>query len=193
MDITRIGPDDWQTFREVRLASLAGSPGAFGSRHADWVEAPEPQWRSRLTTVPLTLLAQDGTNVVGVVSGQRVGEHEVELISMWVAPAVRGAGVARALIDAVVEWATARTGRRSSWSAATTRGHAPRTSGRASSTWGCHRTGRPTNPRRTGWSCAAEHVAGCANRQLDGRATEQPLTGVSAGQGLFCAGGRYWV
>jgi ribosomal protein S18 acetylase RimI-like enzyme len=105
VDITRIGPDDWQTFREVRLASLAGSPGAFGSRHADWVEAPEPQWRSRLTTVPLTLLAQDGTNVVGVVSGQRVGEHEVELISMWVAPAVRGAGVARALIDAVVEWA----------------------------------------------------------------------------------------
>ncbi|NUO92436.1 MAG: GNAT family N-acetyltransferase [Dermatophilaceae bacterium] len=105
MDITRIGPDDWQMFREVRLASLSESPGAFGSRHADWVDAPEQQWRSRLTTVPLTLLAHDGTGLVGVVSGQPVGEHEVELISMWVAPAARGAGVARELIDAVVDWA----------------------------------------------------------------------------------------
>lgn len=105
MEITRIGPDDWETFRDVRLRSLAESPEAFGSRHADWVEAPEQQWRSRLTTVPLTLLARDGSDVVGVVSGQPVGEHEVELISMWVAPAVRGAGVARALIDAVVAWA----------------------------------------------------------------------------------------
>lgn len=105
MEITRIGPADWERFRDVRLASLSESPAAFGSRHADWVDAPAERWKSRLTEVPLTLLAQEGTTVVGVVSGQPVGEKWVELISMWVAPTARGLGVARQLIDAVADWA----------------------------------------------------------------------------------------
>ncbi|MER7072821.1 GNAT family N-acetyltransferase [Terrabacter sp. NPDC000476] len=105
MQLTRIGPDDWETFREVRLRSLSDSPAAFGSRHEDWVDAPEERWRARLTDVPLTLVATDGEAVVGVASGSPEGERWVELISMWVAPEVRGTGVARALIDAVAAWA----------------------------------------------------------------------------------------
>lgn len=105
MEIKRVGPADWESFRTVRLASLSESSAAFGSRYADWVDAPAERWQSRLTQVPLTLLACDPSEVVGVVSGQPVGEHWVELISMWVSPAVRGSGVARQLIDAVTRWA----------------------------------------------------------------------------------------
>lgn len=105
IEIVRIGAEDWEQFREVRLASLADSPAAFGSRHDDWVEAPEERWRTRLTDVPLTLLARDGDRTVGVVSGALAGADEVELISMWVAPEARGTGVAGLLMDAVVTWA----------------------------------------------------------------------------------------
>lgn len=101
----RVRPDDWEAFRDVRLRSLADSPEAFGSRYDDWVTAPEQRWRSRLTAVPLTLLARAQDETVGVVSGVPDGEESVELISMWVAPAARGTGVAAALIDAVLEWA----------------------------------------------------------------------------------------
>src|SRR6478735_12814702 len=105
VEITRIGPADWERFRAVRLASLSESPAAFGSRFADWDDAPAERWRSRLTQVPLTLLAQEQTVVVGVVSGQPVGETWVELISMWVAPSARGTGVAARLVAEVVDWA----------------------------------------------------------------------------------------
>lgn len=64
MEITRIGPADWERFRDVRLASLSESPAAFGARHADWVSAPAERWQSRLTQVPLTLLAHEGTTVL---------------------------------------------------------------------------------------------------------------------------------
>lgn len=105
MEITRVGPDEWEDFREVRLASLAESPAAFGSRHADWIDAPAERWQARLTGVPLTLLAREGEQVVGVVSGQPVADAWVELISMWVAPPARGTGVAARLMASVVQWA----------------------------------------------------------------------------------------
>ena len=105
--VVRLRPDDWQEFRDVRLASLADAPGAFGSRHADWVEVDEARWRSRLVDVPLTVVARVDGAPVGVVCGAP-GDGEVELISMWVAPDHRGTGLARRLIDAVVAWATVR-------------------------------------------------------------------------------------
>jgi GNAT superfamily N-acetyltransferase len=104
MQIRRIGPADWQLFRAVRLASLSEAPGAFGSRYADWVDAPAERWQARLTQVPLTLVAREGTSSLGVVSGQPVDDAWVELIAMWVAPAARGQGVSRHLVDAVVAW-----------------------------------------------------------------------------------------
>lgn len=110
-EIVRIGADDWREFREVRLASLADAPEAFGSTYADWVAAGEDRWRSRMAGVPLTLVARDGDRTVGVACGcpaELEGAEAVELISMWVSPAVRGTGVAARLIAGVVDWAEAR-------------------------------------------------------------------------------------
>ena len=109
--IVRVGPDDWSEFREVRLASLADAPDAFGSTYADWVGAAEERWRARLTDVPLTLVARRAGSPVGVASGSPAQLDErpaVELISMWVSPAERGTGLARLLIDGVVGWAAAQ-------------------------------------------------------------------------------------
>ena len=108
-EINQVGPDDWREFREVRLASLADAPDAFGSTYAGWVDAPEEQWRARLTDVPLTLVARRDGRPVGVVSGSEAtleGTDAVELISMWVSPAERGTGLAGRLIATVVSWAT---------------------------------------------------------------------------------------
>lgn len=107
-ELTEIGPDEWEQFRDVRLRSLADAPTTFGSRYDDWVHAPAEAWRSRLRSVPLTVLARQRGRIVGVVSGTFEGNHDVELISMWVAPEARGTGVAAALAAAVVAWAADR-------------------------------------------------------------------------------------
>lgn len=106
IELVRIGPEDWREFREVRLVALSDAPAAFGSRHADWVDAPEHRWRARLTDVPFTVVARSEDGPVGVASGAESGQV-VELISMWVAPSQRGTGLAKRLIDEVIRWATA--------------------------------------------------------------------------------------
>jgi GNAT superfamily N-acetyltransferase len=108
IDVQAIGPDDWKTWRELRLAALTEAPYAFGSRLADWVDAPEERWRERLS-VPnayQVIAALDGTPV-GMAGGFLAEETAglAQLVSMWVAPAGRGRGVGDRLMTAVEEWA----------------------------------------------------------------------------------------
>lgn len=101
--------DEWMLWRAARLEALRESPTAFGSQLTDWIEAPEEKWRERLS-VPGAhdLLALDGEHVVGMITGMPVADDpsRTELISMWVAPASRGTGLAADLIDRIVDWAT---------------------------------------------------------------------------------------
>ena len=106
-ELVRLDADGWRDFRDVRLASLADAPGAFGATYADWVDAPESRWRARLTDVPFTVVASVDGRGVGVVSGAPSADH-VELISMWVAPDHRGTGLAARLIASVAGWAASR-------------------------------------------------------------------------------------
>ena len=103
--VSRLSPDDWAVFRDLRLRALAEAPGAFGSRLADWEVATQEQWRRRLEDVDLNLVAHVDGEAVGMASGVVDGD-DAELISMWVDPAVRGTGLAGRLIAEVVAWAS---------------------------------------------------------------------------------------
>jgi ribosomal protein S18 acetylase RimI-like enzyme len=92
--------EDWQAFREVRLAALRESPEAFASTYEEELEFDEDLWRARLARSE-RLLACDGDEAVGIASlGQAEEEGVAELFGMWVTPSRRGSGVAWELTHA---------------------------------------------------------------------------------------------
>jgi ribosomal protein S18 acetylase RimI-like enzyme len=114
--VERLDEEDWVAFREVRLRSLLDSPDAFGSTYGEESSQTERAWRDwaagrwrGATAAVFAVRGSDGT-AVGTATG---AEFEAEpgvayLYAMWVAPDARGAGLGRALVDAVATWARDR-------------------------------------------------------------------------------------
>ena len=105
MNVVALGPQEWPRWRALRLAALAEAPEAFGSTLAQWSGAgdTEERWRGRWDGVPHNLVVvQDGRDVGMVSLAAPDGTEPPELISMWVAPGVRGTGVADAAVGAVL-------------------------------------------------------------------------------------------
>jgi GNAT superfamily N-acetyltransferase len=103
--------DEWPLFREVRLQALSEAPYAFSSTLEDWLGEGDTQqrWRQRLTEVPFNAIARlEGTPAGMASATEPNAEGVTELISMWVAPLVRGKGVADLLVEAVICWARER-------------------------------------------------------------------------------------
>ncbi|MFE4356595.1 GNAT family N-acetyltransferase [Kitasatospora xanthocidica] len=115
--IERIGREDWQRLRKVRLAQLLDTPLAFGETHEYASHQGEGNWRARCNWVnepdKLGLVAVDATGewvatMLSVPNREQPGA--LDLIGVWVDPAHRGRGhgVADALLDAVLAWARVR-------------------------------------------------------------------------------------
>lgn len=101
------GENDWAALKAVRLAALRDAPTAFGVTYAAAAAQTDDQWRARASgaTLPvfwLALQAEGETaEPVGLAGGGVDARGRYNLIAMWVAPPLRGAGVARPLVDAV--------------------------------------------------------------------------------------------
>lgn len=103
--IRQLAPDDWERFRDIRLAALLDAPSAFGSTYAQSVVYTEHIWRSRLTTAAM-FAAEESGRLIGIAGGlpPQAGDTAL-LISMWVDPIERGRGIGEMLVNRVAQWA----------------------------------------------------------------------------------------
>ncbi len=120
IEVVRLTPEDWECHRDLRLRALATDPQAFGATYADNAAYDQATWRARLAAVTYWQARADGMplGMVGlwdpageVGAGEDLpdGAQAVPfLIAMFVLPATRHRGVARALLDAVVVEARSR-------------------------------------------------------------------------------------
>ena len=88
-ELRRLGPDDWEVLRDVRLRALAESPDAFGSTVGREREFDEKEWRRRLVR-PVYAVPVDGRPVA--MAGAFTDDGRVQVWGMWTDPAHRARG-----------------------------------------------------------------------------------------------------
>ncbi len=113
--VRRLGPQDWELSRRVRLAALAEAPYAFMSTLERELGFEDRVWRERLgSATAATFLAWLDGDPAGTATGKVENPDDEfavpgawQLVGMWVDPRARGLGVAAALVEAVAGHASA--------------------------------------------------------------------------------------
>lgn len=149
--VRRLGPDEWETWRDLRLRSLADAPDAFGSTLAREQAFTEADWRLRVQSMPVVAYVEGTPAALGGAFRREDGIAQV--VAMWTAPEFRRHGLGRLVLDEIVRWARDE-GRRPVLDV--TRGnHAART---AYERYGFVATGR-TEPLREGSALLVDEMA----------------------------------
>jgi 5'-3' exonuclease/ribosomal protein S18 acetylase RimI-like enzyme len=105
-EIRRVRSENWADLRDVRLAALADAPCAFASTLDQETGYDERRWREWIGRT-VFFLAWHGGRPAGLVGGFGQEDGGWHVISMWVSPPARGAGLAGRLIAAVARHARA--------------------------------------------------------------------------------------
>ena len=107
MSVRRLTAEDIDILRKVRLDALRTDPDAFGSTFEREEGRPDEDWMGWLSRSAM-FVAEQASDPVGLVGGlvDDAQPDRAVLVSMWVAPRSRNRGIGRALVAAVVDWAT---------------------------------------------------------------------------------------
>ena len=118
LTIRTLAPHEGQTYRHVRLRSLADSPDAFCSTLAEEQDRAADAWTARLSAAAVSgqdrpLIAQLDDAAVGLLWAKvdAADSSIVNIFQVWVAPEARGRGAAAALLEEAISWARSRHAR----------------------------------------------------------------------------------
>ena len=105
--IRQVESHDWQLLRDVRLRALASDPEAFLETVENARTFSDELWRERArpTERNVTFVYERAGAFDAMVSAFAGDDTEAfYLVGMWVAPDLRGRGLAQELVEHVVEW-----------------------------------------------------------------------------------------
>src|SRR2546428_11156264 len=103
--VRRLGPEDWQLYRRVRLDALKEAPYAFGSTYEREVEFDDATWRRRVVD-RVRLIAEGDGVVAGTASGgDGEGDGGAAVTAVGGDPRYRRVGVGGLRVQTVLEGA----------------------------------------------------------------------------------------
>jgi len=105
--IRRVGADEVEAFRRIRLEALRVDPCFFASSVEDWEALPDEEWNRRLTDpVFLAFLDRRPVGIMGLQRQRpRKMAHRAVVIMVYVSKDLRGTGLAKRLLDVVAGYA----------------------------------------------------------------------------------------
>lgn len=109
IELRLLGAADAQDYKRVRLNALKLAPTAFGSSWETTRELPDEFFTQRATAQPDNFIfgAFDDRVLIGIcgafVEPDIMRNHIANVVGMWVEPSHRSRGIARRLVDAVIE------------------------------------------------------------------------------------------
>jgi ribosomal protein S18 acetylase RimI-like enzyme len=112
IEVQVLAPNQWSQYKGLRLRALQSEPQAFGSCYARELAYPDELWRQRLGEHHngrswCFFARMPGAGLIGMISGFRndhdLQHHSVHIFAVFVDKAMRGRGVARALIARLLE------------------------------------------------------------------------------------------
>lgn len=107
-NISILRPEDWETFKELRLKALQTDPVALGRAYDEEVGLSEEEWRKKLEDANRKMyIAKVGDQPVGITgvrfeSGKYI-EHMAKIVSVFVDPQFRRQGIGQKLMARVLE------------------------------------------------------------------------------------------
>jgi ribosomal protein S18 acetylase RimI-like enzyme len=104
----RADASDWERLRDVRLRALATDPYAFLETLEEARMLPDVHWRERATpseTQATFVEERDGSFAAMASVFVASDPASAYLVGMWVAPELRGTGIAIDLVAHVLDWA----------------------------------------------------------------------------------------
>ena len=109
MRLRRVGPEEAEPLRELRLRALREDPGAFAETFEEGRARPLGEWASwAADDSRVIVVAIVGERWVGMVACRLLDEASTWLTALWVDPVVRGTGLGVRLIEAAAGWARER-------------------------------------------------------------------------------------
>ena len=111
-EIRRLGPEEAEAYRHLRLEGLRRHPDAFGESYADAAGKPPHHWPEMLETAGVFGAWREGRLIAtaACVTAAEWGLpahllHKAFLIGVYTRPKARGAGFGRAVCQAAVDHA----------------------------------------------------------------------------------------
>lgn len=107
MRLWRLGPDDAEAWREIRLQALRDAPDAFDSLYADWSCRPLADFAARLAAVPTFAAGECAARPLAVAAWERDLDPRCArrgwLMSVYARPEARGRGFADAVLARIAD------------------------------------------------------------------------------------------
>lgn len=102
-EIVSLSPNEWQSYRELRLRAVQEELYAFGPSYEEELLVSELEWRKRIEKM---VFAKTGGKLVGMLAFDRWpparSQHVVHLSSFYVVPEKRKQGIGRSLLNYVI-------------------------------------------------------------------------------------------